>query len=146
VNEEVHTAEWIVSRLESDTGAGGLFDPAAALKPTGVYYQLIQEGRELPAIRFHIQDSRDIRIIGSERILVRLDWYVLLVNEGLEVAPLLPLVDRLDTRLHKASGETSTLRVEACLRINPFSIIEPDDSGVQYRHVGGVYRTMVSSK
>lgn len=146
MNEEVHTAEWLISRLEGDTGASGLFDPNRSIKPTGAYYQIIPESRGLPAIRLSVYFSDDKMVIGQNRILVQLDWLIFLVNEGLEVAPLVPLVDRMDELLHEASGETSSLYVQSCTRLRPWSIIEPEDSGVQYRHLGGLYRTMVQSK
>ena len=151
MNEETHTAEWLVARLEADNGPGGLFDPAYAVNGvpyalSGAYYQVIPESRNLPAIRFSTYYTEDKMVIGADRILVQIDWLIFLVNEGLEVAPLLPLVDRMDTLLHQADGETSTLYVQSCTRLRPWSILEPDDSGVQFRHLGGLYRTMVQSK
>jgi hypothetical protein len=151
MNEDLHAGEWIVSRLEGDSGSGGLFDPARLYNgipfvPSGVYRDLIPPGKKLPAIRFHLQKPYDIRTVGQTRIMARLEWLIVLVTEGLRITPLLPLCDRMDTLLHEASGETSTVRVLECTRLEPFHLVEPDDSGVQYRHAGGIYRTMVQAK
>lgn len=146
MQEDLHTGEWIVATLEGDTGPGGLFDPARVYKLSGVYRDLIPPDKKLPAIRFHLQNPLDLRVVNQERILVRLEWLVVLVNEGLRITPLVSLADRLDTILHKAQGETNGVLVQECTRLEPFHLLEPDDSGVQYRHVGGIYRTMVKAK
>jgi hypothetical protein len=149
-NEALHCAEWIVSHLESDTGPGGLFDPTLPADETlsGAYFEVIPGNRPLPAIRFHTQDMHDVRqaMGGPHRIMVSIDWLICVVNEGLRLSQLVLLADRLDDRLHESNGETSTVRVMQCVRIEPFSQTEPEDSGVTYRHVGGIYRTIVQAK
>jgi len=149
-NEALHVAEWIVTQLESDTGAGGLFDPALPedSQLSGAYFEVIPEDRSLPAIRFHTQDMHDVRqaMGGPHRIMVSIDWLVAVVNEGLRLTQLVLLADRLDARLHESNGQTSTVRVMQCVRIAPFTQTEVADSGVTYRHVGGLYRTIVQAK
>lgn len=145
MNEDLHCAEWFVSTLEGDTGPGGLFDPTRTFKPSGAYMDVIPTRAPLPAIRFHVQSSNDVRGVKSpsSRIVTNIDWLVVLVSASNAIAPLLPLADRMDYLLHGAQGETSTLRILACIRLEPFSLLEPDDTGVQYRHAGGMYRTML---
>ncbi len=146
--EDVATAEWIVSYLEADTGAGGLFDPARSYKPSGAYLGVIPPNRALPAVRFHAQTENDVRgaTNPSARIMVNIDWLIVMVAEGRELARLVPLVVALDKRLQKANGETSLVRVDTCIRLAPFELTEPADSGVVYRHAGGIYRTVVQAK
>lgn len=144
------TAEWIVATLEGDIGPGGLFDPERPPNQhlSGAYFELIPASRSLPAIRFHVQNENDVRqaMGGPHRIMVRIDWLIVIVNEGLSVTPLVPLCARLDSLLHEADGGTDDVEVMSSVRVQPFSMLEPDDKGVNYRHVGGMYRTMVKAK
>lgn len=146
MNEDLHAGAWIVATLEGDTGPGGLFDPARSEKLSGVFRDAIPSDKDLPAIRFHLQNSADVAEVGQDRIMARLEWLVVVVREGLGIAPIVPFADRVDTLLHKASGETTAVRVLECTRMHPFHLLEPEDSGVQYRHAGGMYRTMVQAK
>ena len=132
--EEYHTAEWLVSQIES-------------LASLQAYMDQIPADRELPAVRMSVQFREDVRGIGDarERIMTQLDWLIVVVHEGHLIAPILPHVIALDNALHNKSGTTANIRVLSCVRLEPFSILEPEDSGVQYRHAGGIYRTMVQS-
>lgn len=150
MDESLHAAEWIRTRLEGDTGAGGLFSPAwpAEQALSGAYLDIIPANRPLPAIRFHVQNPHDVRqaMGGPHRIMVRIDWLVCIVFQGLSLAKLVPLADRLDELLHEANGSTATLNVMQSVRLHPFTMSEPEQSGVNYRHVGGLYRTLVQAK
>jgi hypothetical protein len=135
--EEYHTAEWLREQVEAIASPNAL----------QFYLELIPEDVALPAVRASVQDRQDIRGIGDERerILTRLDWLVVVVKEGHLVAPLIPYVVALDNALHNKTGSTSTIEVLSCVRIESFSLLEPEESGVQYRHAGGLYRTMVQA-
>lgn len=109
---------------------------------SGAFLDLIPEAEDLPAVRYHLQNPSDVTVISGERVLVNLAWLVVVVREGLEVAPLVPLAAALDVALHEKNGFADGYRIE-CVRLEPFSMIEPDDSGVQMRHAGGLYRTIV---
>jgi hypothetical protein len=136
LNDELHTAEWIVARLEGDPTLAGMV--------SGVYHSLIPADVSLPAVRFHPQSPHDVRgaAKASQRIMTRIDWLVVIVHEGLTIGPVVPIADRLDFLLHDSEGTTSTYRVMSCIRLEPFHLIEVEESGVQYRHVGGIYRTL----
>lgn len=130
-NEELHTAKWIVGRVEADT-------------TMEAFLELVPAGVDLPAVRLTVRDRRDIRGVGDprERILTQVDWLVTVINEGLGVTPLVVLADALDGALHNKSGTVDGMEVMSCLRLEPFSMLEPLDSGVFYRHAGGLYRTL----
>lgn len=131
-NEELKTAEWIVSRIEGDTSLEA-------------YFESIPENKSLPAVRFHVQGRTDQRGLGTpaNRIMTTIDWLVVVVREGLGVAALVPLADALDGALHGKSGSVSGLQVIKCVRLEPFTLLEVLDTGVHYRHAGGLYRTIV---
>jgi hypothetical protein len=112
---------------------------------SGAYLDMIPKDVALPAVRYTIRFATDTMPIDGTRILVQLDWLVVVVREGFEVAPLVPIANALDGALHGATGTADGLRID-CTRVEPFGMIEPDDkTGTQYRHVGGIYRTVVGS-
>lgn len=109
---------------------------------SGTYLDLIPEKAALPAVRYHVQAPSDVSVVSGERVLVNVSWLIVVVREGLEVAPLVPIVAALDQALHEKNGVADGYRIE-CIRLAPFNLIEPDDSGVQVRHAGGIYRTLI---
>lgn len=131
MNEELHTAKWIISRVETDMSVEA-------------FLELVPAAAGLPAVRLTVRDRRDVRGVGDqrERILTEIDWLVTVINEGLTVTPLVALADQLDAALHNKSGSVDGVEVMSCLRLEPFSMLEPEDSGVYYRHAGGLYRTI----
>lgn len=137
---DLHTAEWIVARIESDV--------TIMADISGAYYGVIPPDVELPAVRFHVQTPHDVRGVGTpaQRIMTQLDWLVAVVTEGRGLAQLVPIADRLDTLLDNVNGETATLRVLSCVRLEPFSMYEEEDTPVGHRHAGGIYRTIVQPK
>jgi hypothetical protein len=147
MQEDLHTAEWIVSKIEGDTGAGGLMETGDPMI-SGAYFGVIPPDVGPPAVRFHVQNKQDVRGVGDprERIMVQLEWLIAAVTKGRGLAALVPIADRLDTVLHDSNGETSTIRVMACVRVESFTLAEEEDTAEGYRHAGGLYRTIVQSK
>jgi len=140
MQEELHTAEWIVATVEGDATIMALI--------SGAYYGLIPPDVVLPAVRFHVQDSRDVRgaTAPAQRIMTTIDWIIAAVNEGRLLTDLVAIADRLDTLLNNVNGETATLLVLSCVRLEPFMLAEEEDTPVGYRHAGGLYRTIVQPK
>lgn len=131
MNEELLTAEWLVSRIETDT-------------TMEAFLELVPRSVALPAVRLTVRERNDVRGVGDqrERILTQIDWLITVINEGLGVASLIPLANALDAALQNKNGSTSSVQVMSCLRLEPFTMLEPEDSGVYYRHAGGLYRTL----
>lgn len=133
-NEVLITSKWLHSTIGD---LGGYI--------SGAFLDLIPQGASLPAVRYNVQLATDTMPIDGERILVQIDWLVVVVREGLEVAPLVPIANALDGALHGATGTSDGLRI-VCTRREPFGMIEPDGkTGAHFRHVGGIYRTVVGS-
>lgn len=128
VNDELHVAEWIYKRIEDDT-------------TLEAYADIIPEDVPLPAARYQVQARTDVRGVGTHRIITQIDWLVVVTRRGHEIAPLVPLADALDQALHDHTGSTSTIQVLSCVRVEPFTLLEVGDSGMYYRHAGGLYRT-----
>lgn len=147
MQEDLHTAQWIVAKLEGDTGVGGLMEPGNEMI-SGAFYGVIPSDVDLPAVRFHVQNPHDVRGAArpAHRIMVLLDWLIAAVVRGRGLAALVPIADRLDEVLQESTGETSTIRVMSCVRLEPFSLPEEEDTALGYRHAGGIYRTLVQKK
>lgn len=128
LNDELHVGEWLKSRVETDTSLTAHAD-------------LIPADKQLPAVRFQVQARHDVRGVGTHRIITQIDWLVVVTNQGHAVTPLVPLADALDQALHEHSGSTSTIMVLSCERLEPFTLLEVEDTGTYYRHAGGLYRT-----
>lgn len=147
-NEIYECAKWLETTLKADNGVGGLFH-AGAQQVNGAYMDLIPEDVKLPAIRFHVQAQSTVRGVGPghiARIMTDLLWLIVVVREGHEIAPIVPIVSRLDTVLDGMNGSTSLVNVQSCVLVEPFQLLETDKSGVQVRHAGGLYRTIVVPK
>lgn len=133
-NELLITSKWLRSTIGTLSGS-----------ISGAFLDLIPEGVSLPAVRYNVRLATDTMPIDGERILVQIDWLVVVVREGLEVAPLVPIANALDGALHDATGIADNLRI-VCTRREPFGMIEPDDkTGSHFRHAGGIYRTVIGS-
>lgn len=132
INEHLVASKWLSSTIGTLSGT-----------VSGAFLDLIPKEVDLPAVRYSAVFADDTMPIDGTRVLVQIEWQVLVVREGLEVAPLVPIANALDGALHGATGTADGLRID-CTRENPFQMLEPDDDGVQYRHVGGVYRTVLT--
>lgn len=140
-NEVYEGAAWLQAKIEGDGTLAGLV--------SGAYLDMVPEDVSLPAIRYHVQASDTVRGIGpghNARIMTMIDWLIVVMREGHEVTPLVPIVMRLDTVLDGVTGSTTLANIDSCVRREPFQMLETDKSGVQVRHAGGVYRTVVIPK
>ena len=146
--EVYEAAKWIQTLLEGDTGSGGLFETGDPMI-NGAFMDLVPEDVDLPAIRYHAQAPIYIRGLGPShiaRIMTQIDWLIVVMREGHGIAPLVPITMRLDTLLDGATGSTTLVNISSCVGLEPFQILETDKSGVQVRHAGGIYRTIVIPK
>lgn len=139
--EVYEVAEWLQSVITGDATLDGLI--------TGAWMDQVPEDEGLPAIRYHVQGTVDQRGIGqghNARIMTTIDWLIVVMREGHLISPLVPIVMRLDTVLDGATGSTSLVNVDSCVRREPFQMLETDKSGVDIRHAGGIYRTIAIPK
>lgn len=128
-SELLEIGKWMKGRIETDTSLDA-------------YLDLIPDDVPLPAVRMLAQSTKDINGVSTStaRIMVDIQWLVAIVNPGLGVAPLVPLVNAVDGALHGKEESNATLWV-ACIRVQPFNLLDVDQTGARYRHTGGVYRT-----
>lgn len=140
-NEVYEAGKWLQATMEGDSTLDGMTN--------GAYMDSVPEDVKLPAIRYHVQGAQQVRGVGpghKSRIMTRIDWLVVVMHEGHMIAPLVPIVMRLDTILDGATGSTALANIDSCVMTEPFQLLETDKSGVQVRHAGGIYRTVVIPK
>jgi Protein of unknown function (DUF3168) len=95
---------------------------------------------DFPFIIFQQQTLRDVRGVGSERIMVDTLYVVKGIGQGSDFSQLGTLAAAIDTALNVPAGGAATGGlVLASVRDEPFALTEVED-GKQFRHMGGVYR------
>lgn len=148
MNESPRIDAWLVARLKADTGVGGLFHAGTAVgtaaRVSGIWSERIPAGEQLPGIRFSDLAPRDVGGVSGVRILVTGLYVVAAVRAGASYGPLVPVADRIDELLQRASGAAPDgFTVLSCIRESAFRLPE-DDGDIHYRHLGGVYRIQLS--
>lgn len=134
---EIVTAEtWLYTKLHGDS-------TLLALCTGGVFTWPVPATYSQPYVLYQMQSGMDIRGNGPTRIGVNGLWLVRAVFEALTyTGNLLSAANRIDVLLHAASGTATGGVVWACVREQPFQLVEVAD-GRQFRHLGGLYRLWV---
>lgn len=132
---------WIYSRLAGDAIITGIVG-------TRVYRDVAPQGAPLPCLVFQVQSSEDYNTSGVNRIFTTLTVVVKAIVKGASYgADAQTLAARADALLHNVNGGVSMTLPDTSIatgycwawRTRPFNLAEVSD-GVQYRHLGGVYR------
>lgn len=85
---------------------------------------------------------QDVGAIGGILIWAVLEYVVRVVGRTNSWDPLVVPASEIDVALDDTGGAVSGGTVHACTRLRPFLLPEIR-AGVQYRHLGGVYRLLV---
>lgn len=94
---------------------------------------------EYPQIIIQVQSpGSDLIVVGGNRVWSDPLFLVKAVDKSKTWGSIATTADAIDAALHNTSGGV----VAWCKRESPFSLIEVTD-GVQYRHLGGLYRLRV---
>lgn len=137
MDESGRTAAWLYTTLNADaaitaiTGVGGIYE---ALAPQGATW---------PNIVFHQQAPHDVlTAAGNDRIMTADLWLVKGIAQAESFGGTLQtLADRIDANLHRSNGGAAGADgvVFTAVRLETHRASE-DDDGVQYRHLGGLFR------
>lgn len=130
--ETARVDRWLYERLAGDATLSGLVGGR-------IYAFVAPQGTAFPFVVFAHQGGHDVLGVGPARVMVSLLYQVKAVGQTAAVADLQPVADRIDALLHGASGAVPDGTILACVREQAIEEAEVDD-GVQYRHVGGLYR------
>lgn len=105
-----------------------------------VYGHLAPQEATFPLVLFAMRSGVDVQTLGPNRIMSNLVYVVRGVTESSSFGtPLSVIAERIDVVLQAKSGTTAAGAVYACVREQPYTLIEMS-KGRQYRHLGGIYR------
>lgn len=145
-SEVVIANAFVYQRLAGDATLTGLLGGASVPR---IYQGKAPQGAMFPAVVYQHQGGSDVR--GATEA-TRIGANLLYVVRGVAQAErftgdLQTIEERIDARLHRTSGavvlNSVTLgEVIACVRLQPFDLTE-DEEGVEWRHLGGIYRLFV---
>lgn len=93
-----------------------------------------------PMILFQEQSPpRDIHGVGATIIMVEGLYLIKAIVEGDSYVPAQPLAERINFLFHDKTVATAGGEIFSSVRERPFRMPEVD-SGVDYRHLGAIYR------
>lgn len=115
-------------------------DPTLVSQVNGrMYGHLAPPEADTPFVVWTAQGPRDIRGVGTVRIMTMALYVVKAVGTGRSFLDLEGIAWRIDAVLHGATGQNPDGLVLGCVREEPVSYVEVD-GGTEYRHLGGLYR------
>jgi hypothetical protein len=131
---------------ETPRAEAWLFQTLAAAIPTVTAYSAIApEGVAHPFIVYSQQSPTDLMGVGPARIWASFLYLVKVSDQISSYMPLKATADAIDAALHGASGTVPDGAVLDCIRERAFSLTEVAN-GVEWRHLGGLYRLKVQPR
>ncbi len=97
-----------------------------------------------PCIVFGSMAPHDITGVSATRIAVRDIFKVEVISRNSSSAAIDSIADRIDALLHATRTELVDGTVFSCLRDQPLSFVEVDNS-IIYHHRGGLYKIMANN-
>lgn len=133
-DETTRVDVWLQTVLAADATLTGLVGDQ-------VFSELAPQDASFPRVVHQHQGSVDVRTATSSgRIMLSGLWLVRGIAATEDFRSLQAIADRVDVLLERASGSADGGLVFSCTRESPFRLLEPADGGIQYRHLGGLYR------
>ena len=131
--ETLVAESWLYTVLAADTAL-------AAVVGTRIYGYLAPPTATMPYVVYQQQAGHDVRGTGPTRIMADMLYVVRGIAETNSfTGNLETIANRIDAVLQAASGTNVRGVVVACVREQPFSLVESTSEG-QFRHLGGIYR------
>lgn len=98
-----------------------------------------------PYVTFLLQSPLDIGGVGGVRIATENLYVVKAVTQSSSWDEVIPIAERIDYLIHRPGSVMTEARGSlSCIRDRPFQ--QPEvDGGLQYRHLGGIYRIRASA-
>jgi hypothetical protein len=146
-NEVAIGIRWLLDRLRTDTGAGGLRNPSTPLV-TGIHEGRAPQGSGLPYVEAAFLAGDPVAAdVGAVEVMARARFQVKAIVQGVDVAPAIPVVRRIYARLQGQSGQfttgVSTGTVLWCRRLALISY--PEGAADVFRHHGHTYELLIQS-
>jgi hypothetical protein len=146
-NEVAIGIRWILDRLRTDTGAGGLRNASTPLV-TGIHEGQAPQGSGLPYVEVAFLAGDPVAAdVGGVEVMAQARFQVKAIVAGVDVAPAIPVVRRIFARLQGQGGQyttgISTGTILWCTRTGLISY--PEGTAEVVRHHGHEYRLLVQS-
>jgi hypothetical protein len=146
-NEVALGVRFLLDRLRTDTGAGGLRNPTTPLV-TGIFEGRAPQGSGLPYVEIAYLSGDPVAAdVGASEVMAELRYQVKAIVAGADAGPAVPIVRRIFARLQQTSivytTGTSTGTVLWCWRRGLISYIEGTDTPI--RHHGHEYGLFAQS-
>lgn len=135
MNEIILVYEWLYTILSANS-------TITSTVSTRIYDGVAPQGTSFPYIVFNWQGGVDKSAVGSLRVFTNGLFQVKVITNEETYTTISPVADKIDQLLHRAKGVVSSNNIESS-REFPLAIIEKKD-GLQYRHMGGIYRIFIS--
>lgn len=135
--ETTAAARWIYGMLSGD--------PALTELVNGrIFAYRVPEGTPYPCVVFQLQAAQlDSKVIGDIRLASRLVLAIKAIGQGADFTAIQPIAKRIDELLEAGSGSNVDGVVVRCVRDMPIEMLEPSDTGIDYAHLGGLYRMTI---
>ncbi len=131
--------QWLYATLHGDA-------TIVAAVGDRIYADVAPLDAAYPFIVYNLRSAQDVAGVGAQRILSQLDYQVKAIAQGASYQPIKAIAQRIDELLHRKSGTTTDGTVITAVRLEPVRYPETDaQSGVQYKHLGGIYRLQAQS-
>jgi hypothetical protein len=133
--------DWIYDTLKADAALTALIGGSSTPR---IYSDVVPQDATFPCVRFDYTAGRDVRggTLASTRIMVS-GLYLIrgIAQQKGYGGTLATIADRIDANFRASSGGPagSDGVVFSAVREEPFRMQE-NDNGVQWRHLGGIYR------
>lgn len=127
---------WLYSRLSGDA-------TLVSKVGTRIYAYVAPATADTPFVVFTAQSPGfDVMGVGTARVMLNCLYQVKVVVQDGSFNGAKDAADRIDALLHGATGTPAGGQVLGCVREGPLAYAEVSD-GIEYRHLGGLYRIWV---
>lgn len=144
--EQAMVDTWVEARL-SDVAVAASLNAINAGLSGRVFLDYAPKGTAWPVVIFQCQDPpRDVRGVGTSSVMIDTLYIVKTVAQVDEYAPLAPIASVLHAAMTTSTGDAvGDGLVLTSVRNDQFSMVEVDE-GIQFRHLGGVFRIQATAQ
>lgn len=134
MSETYSVDQWLYQNLASD---------ATLTAVVGTRFHADEAASVFPYIQWTYISGTEVQGHSANTIFVNCLYLVKAVGKTRAYGDLIPLANRIHTLLHrKASDTLAGDHILSCVREETYRLAELE-SGVSYRHLGGIYRILV---
>lgn len=134
-DETTRADQWIWETIQGSVGLLDVVDDR-------VYADVAPGGTVWPAVVYQYQGGGDILTQETSRVLHSGVWLIRIIQPTRSYLEMQPAADLLDTLFHSTAGTAGDGVVYSSVREAPYRLLEVDD-GVEFRHLGGLYRLQI---